>query len=57
MSSSWVDIIENALKLGLNTIEIQIIWSVHEPVENQFDFSKYSNDLESFIKLVKSLIR
>jgi hypothetical protein len=48
----WVDLIENAVNLGLNTIEIQVVWNNHEPVEKKYDFKIYSNDLEAFLKLV-----
>jgi hypothetical protein len=49
---NWVYAIENAVNLGLNTIEIEVPWNIHEPIENKYDFTSYSNDLETFIKLV-----
>jgi hypothetical protein len=51
---NWVYAIEKAVDLGVNTIEIEIPWNIHEPIENKYDFTSYSNDLETFIKLVHS---
>lgn len=48
----WVSSIENIVKLGLNTIEIEIVWNLHEQNPNQFDFKTNNLDLEEFIKLV-----
>jgi hypothetical protein len=49
---NWVYAIEKAVNLGLNTIEIEIPWNIHEKIENKYDFTSNSNDLETFIKLV-----
>jgi beta-galactosidase len=51
----WLNVLEKASKLGLNTIEIIIPWGIHEPFPNQFDFSSKSNDLDTFINLVHHL--
>lgn len=50
--SKWIESIQHIVKLGLNTIEIDIVWNVHETLEGQYDFSHGSNDLEEFIELV-----
>jgi hypothetical protein len=49
---NWYRYCEYVKKLGLNAIQIDIIWNVHEPFEQTFDFTTGSNDLEEFIKLV-----
>jgi hypothetical protein len=49
----WVSALENVCLMGLNTVEIDVVWTVHEPIRGAFDFSQGSNDLEEFIKLVK----
>lgn len=45
----WINIIESALQLGLNTIELEIVWNAHEPKQKGFDFKTNSNDLSLFI--------
>jgi hypothetical protein len=50
----WAFTLENAINLGINTIQIDIAWNVHEPVHNRFDFNTKSNDLKTFIQLVHS---
>ena len=45
----WSRLIEKAVKLGSNTIEIDIVWNYHEPMYKQFDYSQGSNDLGLFI--------
>ena len=50
----WSGLLENAVKLGLNTIEIEVVWAIHEPMPTKFEFQKESADLELFIKLATS---
>ena len=45
----WPRLLEDAILLGVNTIEIQVVWSLHEPMFKHFDFTQKSNDLETFI--------
>ena len=49
----WISSIEAVFNAGLNTVEIDIVWNVHEPINDAFDFEQGSNDLVEFIKLVK----
>jgi len=48
----WAYTLERAINLGVNTIQIDIAWNVHEPIHNKFDFTTKSNDLRTFIQLV-----
>ena len=50
----WSGLLENAVKLGLNTIEIEVVWATHEPMPAKFEFQKESTDLELFIRLAAS---
>ena len=45
----WTSLIENAIDLGMNTIEIEVIWNSHEPMYKKYDFKMNSNDLNLFI--------
>lgn len=49
----WFSTIEKAFNLGLNTIEIIIPWNINEPYPGVYDLEKNSNDLDTFIQLVK----
>jgi hypothetical protein len=51
---AWVSALERTLQLGLNTVEIDVVWGVHETARGSLDFSQGSNDLDEFIKLVKN---
>ena len=51
---NWASLIESAVSLGANAIEIEIPWNAHEPVQKQYEFSKGTSDLETFIKLVNN---
>jgi len=48
----WQSVIESAKNLGLNSIEIEVPWTVHEPTHEVYDFDYISGDLRTFIKLV-----
>lgn len=50
----WVKFLENAVNLGLNTIEIEIVWNMHEQNPGEFDFKSNNLDIEELIKLVKA---
>lgn len=45
----WAPLIENALKLGANTIQVQVVWNFHEPMFKHFDYNQKSHDLEMFL--------
>ncbi|XP_031095712.1 beta-galactosidase 13-like [Ipomoea triloba] len=47
----WPQIIRDAKKGGLNTIQTYVFWNIHEPVQGQFNFEG-NNDLVKFIKLI-----
>jgi hypothetical protein len=51
---NWINAIEHVVNLGLNTIEIDCVWNVHETIQDQYDFKRTTYDLENFIRLVKS---
>jgi len=46
----WRYTLKKAKAAGLNTIETYVPWNMHEPVEQQFDFSG-ALDLKRFIKM------
>lgn len=48
----WRDRIHAAKLAGLNTIETPVFWSLHEPVQGQFNF-KGEADLRHFVQLVQ----
>jgi hypothetical protein len=49
----WADIVQHCRRMGLNTIQIDVPWNVHEPAEKKADFKTGpTNDLETFINLV-----
>lgn len=50
---NWYNYCEYVKSAGLNSIQIDIVWNVHEPYKKKYDFTTGSNDLEEFIKLVK----
>lgn len=45
----WAPLIEDAIKLGVNTIQIQVVWNFHESMFKHFDYIQKSHDLEMFI--------
>jgi len=45
----WTTLIEKSIDLGLNTIEIELVWAAHEPLPTKFDFTSASNDLVLFV--------
>ncbi len=45
----WKALIEKNIEIGLNTIEIEIVWATHEPLPSKFDFNSASSDLVLFI--------
>lgn len=47
----WPERIHAARLAGLNTIEVPVVWSRHEPRAGHFDF-KGDNDLRQFVRLV-----
>lgn len=47
----WADRIHAARLAGLNAIETPVIWSVHEPLPGQLDFSG-PRDLRRFVELI-----
>ncbi|CAF1083099.1 unnamed protein product [Brachionus calyciflorus] len=49
----WVEFLENAVEIGLNTIEIEIVWNLHEKVPGDYDLKTDNLDLEELFKLVK----
>lgn len=50
---NWAQYLENIVKLGLNTVEIEVVWNLHESNPKDFEFKQKNLDLEEFIKLVK----
>ena len=50
---NWAETLENAVKLGVNTIEIEVAWNSHEPMPKRYEFDQNSKDLLTFINLVK----
>jgi hypothetical protein len=47
----WKDRIHAAKLSGLNTIEVPVFWSRHEPLPGKFDFEG-DNDLRHFVELI-----
>jgi len=47
----WKDRIHAAKLAGLNTIEVPVFWSRHEPLPGKFDFTG-DNDLRHFVELI-----
>ncbi|MFV5782355.1 beta-galactosidase family protein [Pediococcus acidilactici] len=52
--SQWEFTLKKMKAAGLNTVETYIPWNVHEPIENQFNFSG-QYDIERFIKLAQQI--
>ena len=51
----WDSSLERYRELGINTIELSILWNWHEPREGEFDFDGYSNprrDLRALLQLI-----
>lgn len=46
----WEDRIVRAKAMGLNTISAYVFWSVHEPIEGQFNFAGQA-DVAEFVRL------
>lgn len=46
----WTLLLENAVNLGMNTIEVEVEWNSHEPMFKKYDFQSKSNDLNLFIR-------
>lgn len=50
----WVPILQEVVNIGANTIEIEIVWNVHEKVSGNIDFKSNNLELEELIKLIKA---
>ncbi|HKO05941.1 MAG TPA: beta-galactosidase [Candidatus Acidoferrales bacterium] len=53
--SLWESSLERYRELGINTIELSILWNWHEPHEGEMDFDGHSNprrDLRGLLQLV-----
>lgn len=50
----WVPILQEAVNASINTIEIEIVWNLHEKFNGTLDFKSNNLDLEELIKLVKT---
>lgn len=49
----WVGSLIRLLDVGLNTIEIDVEWSAHEPVEGHYDLTRGNNDLVALLELAE----
>ena len=50
----WYDRLLKLKECGFNTVETYTCWNLHEPKENEFDFSG-NLDIEAFIKIARDL--
>jgi amino acid transporter len=56
--SEWRDSLLQLRALGINTIDLYVMWNWHEPAQGEFDFTGRTNprrDLEGVLHLVREL--
>ncbi len=51
-ASQWVNALARYKRLGINTIDLYVMWNWHEPRENDFDFSGRSNPRRNLVALL-----
>ena len=49
---TWVDQVDRAVKLGVNTIQVDIPWNLHERTPGDFEFTALAKDVGTFIEII-----